>query len=107
MSGGGYGEGKALMETQRAAPMASAAPSPSMPAARTLGLPPVVGLTDPTQRPDEPITHGLPFGPGGGPEVLASTARKNTLSQTVGGLIQFDTTGELNDLYEYLVSRGL
>jgi hypothetical protein len=72
-----------------------------------MNLPPVVGLTDPTQRPDEPITHGLPFGPGGGPEVLASKARANTLSQTVGGLIEFDPTGELNDLYEYLVSRGL
>lgn len=26
----------------------------------------------PTARPDEPVTHGLPMGPGGGPEVLGN-----------------------------------
>lgn len=107
MSGGGYGEGKALLDMQRSAPMAAQQkPSaPRMPSGAN--LPPVVTLMDPTQRPDEPITHGLPFGPGGGPEVLATNTRSATLSQTVGGLIQYDSTGELSDLYEYLVSRGL
>lgn len=33
------------------------------------GLP---GLADPTQRPDEPLTAGLPMGPGPGPEALAA-----------------------------------
>jgi hypothetical protein len=28
------------------------------------------GLTDPTNRPGEPVTHGLPFGPGGGPGIF-------------------------------------
>jgi len=27
-------------------------------------------LMAPTERPDEPVTHGAPLGPGGGPEVL-------------------------------------
>ena len=27
---------------------------------------------EPTMRPDEPVTHGLPFGPGAGPEALGN-----------------------------------
>lgn len=30
----------------------------------------VPDLTDPTARPGEPVTHGLSFGPGGGPEAI-------------------------------------
>lgn len=33
-------------------------------------LPSVVPLTAGTERPDEPLTAGLPFGPGAGAEVL-------------------------------------
>lgn len=56
--------------------------SPSSPAPATSGppdlsLPPgmplpgsIPGLDAPTARPDEPLTHGAPVGPGGGPEVL-------------------------------------
>lgn len=33
--------------------------------------PPVVDLLGPSQRPDEPITAGVPFGPGPGPEAVA------------------------------------
>lgn len=29
------------------------------------------GIARPTERPNEPVTHGLPAGPGGGPEVLS------------------------------------
>jgi hypothetical protein len=66
MSGGGkYGERKALEEAQLGAPMAgnpvqtqapvmSSAPSGS----------PAVGLFDPSERPNEPVTSGLPVGPG-------------------------------------------
>lgn len=107
MAGGQYGEGQALMSAQQGAPMAASTPMARPTAPQMPTLPPVVPLTAPTERPGEPITHGLPFGPGGGPEVLARSGPQNTLSQTVGGLIQYDTTGELNDLYDYLVSRGL
>lgn len=31
---------------------------------------PLPSLTRPTERPGEPVTHGLPIGAGGGPEVL-------------------------------------
>lgn len=40
------------------------------------GPPPgALGAFDrPTERPNEPISHGLPIGPGGGPEVLSNPA---------------------------------
>lgn len=33
-------------------------------------IPPVTPLDAPTTRPQEPVTHGLPSGPGAGPEAL-------------------------------------
>lgn len=54
---GKYGESKALMEQQQGAPLAgNPAPTPSVPK--------VTGLFDATQRPQEPVTAGMPFGPG-------------------------------------------
>lgn len=46
---------------QTPAPAGGASPEP------TATLP---GLTDPTARPQEPLTHGLPTGPGAGPEAI-------------------------------------
>jgi hypothetical protein len=70
MSGGGkYGERKALEEAQGGAPMAGnpmPAQSPVMSAVPS--GPPVAGLFDPSQRPNEPVTSGLPVGPGRTPE---------------------------------------
>jgi len=59
-----YGEGQATMQQQMSAPMAgpNKTPAPSMP--------PLTALTAPTERPDEPLTHGMDFGPGPGTEVL-------------------------------------
>jgi hypothetical protein len=68
-SGGTYGEGKAMMEQQQGAPLAATPKAPKTPI--TLGnLPPVTPITAPTQYPEEPVTTGLPVGPGAGPEAL-------------------------------------
>ena len=66
--------------------------TPAPPAAAPGATPPpqgpvpgsLPGLSAPTQRPDEPVTHGLPMGPGAGPEVLMNTggnAHANVASQ--------------------------
>lgn len=68
-SGGAYGERTALNELATGAPMPSA-PQPTMPAAPMGPQIPSVGIFEPTQRPNEPITAGLPVGDGPGPEVL-------------------------------------
>lgn len=76
MSGGQYGEGQELMEMQTSAPMSesgTSAPSVRPSAGRgrasaaggsTGG---VTGLFAPSERPDEPITAGMPFGAGENP----------------------------------------
>lgn len=49
-------------------------------------------LTRPTERPNEPVTHGLPMGPGGGPEALqgvGALTRDNAVEQgTLSHLLQ-------------------
>ena len=69
-----YGEQQALTEQQQAAPLpkegtpqAQAAPRRAMPQMDVFGA---------TARPTEPVTSGLPFGPGVGPE---ETQDVNTL----------------------------
>jgi len=57
-------------EPTPAGPSASAA-QPGMAAAPQVGpAPGSLLFAHPSTRPNEPITHGMPFGPGGGPEVL-------------------------------------
>ena len=38
----------------------------------------ITPLYAPTQRPDEPITTGIPMGPGAGPEVMGMQAREDS-----------------------------
>jgi hypothetical protein len=82
MSGMPYGENMEFEAIQSSAPM-SASPSAASPRARQrsagaagrqaagMGATP---LFAPTQRPDEPVTAGAPFGPGPGP---MATQREN------------------------------
>src|ERR1044072_3488759 len=82
----GYGEQKAMMDAQAAVPVASP-PSPG-PSAPPQAGPLPGGLGDfarPSDRPHEPLTHGLPTGPGGGPEVLKTmpTAGARNLLQAM------------------------
>ena len=50
----------------------AAASSPAAPAAPPPNptVPGTLGFADPSARPGEPVQHGLPMGPGAGPEVL-------------------------------------
>ena len=69
-----YGEGQALMATQEAAPLA-AAPSieqSGMPSglASAAASQPVIGLNEPSARPNEPVTAGASMGAGPGMDAL-------------------------------------
>jgi hypothetical protein len=83
-----YGVATQQAKAQQAMPLpaggANAGPLPQSPtpggpggAPSSLGAGPMPGglgaLHAPTDRPSEPITHGLPTGAGGGPEVLTPT----------------------------------
>src|SRR5213078_1555218 len=68
-----YGEHKALIDTQQQVPIQTPAPTPTglLPPPEPQAPPaPITPLSAPTTRPQEPITAGLPTGPGPGPEAL-------------------------------------
>lgn len=68
-----YGDGVAYDAAKSGAPLATAPKSPMLSQAPQVPTPqaPVTGLFEPTQRPNEPVTHGIDMGPGGGSEVLS------------------------------------
>lgn len=94
MTGMAYGENADFQEIQAGAPMA-AAPSatPARPRKAGSSAPSVnaTPLFAPTQRPDEPITAGAPFGPGPGPSMNvpqqqnAKPSMSSTLSKIMVG----------------------
>ncbi len=73
-----YGAHQAEIQAQQAVPLQNVpAPGPASPPSPTpAGMPssPVQlgDFTRPTERPTEPVTAGLPMGPGPGPEALTS-----------------------------------
>jgi hypothetical protein len=105
ISGMAYGQGQEMMTQQQSAPMAgpnqAEAPSP-------LGasMPSVMLLTAPTERPDEPLTAGMDFGAGPGSEAL-NLPRERSLSEILASMIDIDPTGDVQELYDYVASRGL
>ena len=100
MPGLGYGEGGQNMANQQAEPLAGS-PTP------TFELPAVVRLNAPTQRPNEPITAGMDFGPGPGSEAIQIPNMAVSPSHTIRTLAQNDPTGDAELLYKALLSRGL
>lgn len=73
-TGGKYGAAKQSQQAQQAVPLAQqAGPAPVnmanvLPQAQAFQMP--TGLNAPSDRPAEPLTHGMMGGPGAGPEVL-------------------------------------
>jgi hypothetical protein len=76
---GQYGQRAAQVAAQQAVPMGSGPQMPAAPPApaapeEPYSMPQLTRLDAPTERPHEPVTHGLSVGPGGGPEVLGRNA---------------------------------
>ena len=105
-----YGEGQKTMAQQQSAPMAgpnttsNASPASAGPIARMMS--PITSLTAPTERPNEPLTAGMDFGAGPGSEAL-NLPRERPLSEVLASMIDIDPTGEVQDLYNFVASRGL
>jgi hypothetical protein len=107
ISGLPYGEGQTTMAQQQSAPMVGpnkSASSNANPLAAM--LPPITPLTAPTERADEPLTAGMDFGAGPGSEAL-NLPRERSLSEILASMIDIDPTGEVQDLYNFVASRGL
>ena len=112
-TGQAYGERGAQIAAQRAVPMARPATDmvppagPSAPAAQSAPPPgpQIVPLSDPTARPGEPVTAGLPVGPGAGPEVLGDTGGRSELRMRLGAMYMAFPTEEIRQMIEMLDSE--
>jgi hypothetical protein len=99
------------MQTQQSAPLA-AAPSieqSSMPSglASAAASQPIIPLDAPSQRADEPVTFGANAGPGPGMDALGlSSATERTVADILSEVAQYDTTGEVQALYEQALLGG-
>jgi len=70
-----YGAGVEMAAQKAGAPLAKTggvklSQAPTVSGGAGSNAPGVVGLYDPTQRPNEPITHGVDIGPGAGSEAI-------------------------------------
>jgi hypothetical protein len=93
-----YGKAKEQMDAQRAVPMGSGAVEPSVqrPVPGTLG-----GLSRRTERPNEPITAGAPFGPGMGPEAMGLAGNSNDAAlEELRMIFQMFPNDDLADLID-------
>lgn len=113
-----YGDREATLNAERTAGMAAAdtvkpAQVPSGPQAGASAPPQFSPLDAPTARPDEPVTHGVDIGAGGGPDVLAPfpavaspATGTGTMTAMLTRLAATDTTGILGRLLQAAAARN-
>ena len=99
ISGLPYGQGQATYNQQIAAPMAGTT-EPSM------GLP-LVELTAPTQRPNEPITSGIDVGPGPNSSIINLPNTQPTVLSVLRQIAQNDPSGETDLIFQTMLEKGL
>jgi hypothetical protein len=108
-----YGEGVDTAAVKSGAPLASTRGVADNVGGRPANAPtpsgPVTELFAPTTRPDEPITAGIDRGAGPGSEVLGLKAAQGSqkLSDILAKMLPYDTTGEVNVMYQNALVRGL
>lgn len=97
ISGGSYGEGQEMMALQQSGPMAADAGMP---------LPP--SLAEPTERPDEPITYGAPFGAGPNepPPITGVPPQQDAVADSVRRMYQEYPSAWLRILVQQLDEQG-
>jgi len=103
-----YGDGVAYNAAKSGAPLATAQKSPMLSQAPQVAAPqtPVTGMFEPTQRPNEPVTHGVDVGAGAGSEVLSMAKSSEKLSDTLVKMLPYDTDGSIAILYQDALARG-
>jgi len=99
-----YGQRQAMEQAQQQAPLPQQSLDQVLAAAQNHNFQPVP-LNAPTNRPYEPITHGLPIGPGGGPEVLNTPTNSTSMQLRQLAAQTGDTT--MSDLAARLEGWGL
>ena len=106
-----YGEGQETAMLNTAAPKATTrgiadnvGGRPANPVAQA----PVTPLFAPSERSTEPITAGIDLGEGPGSSALMMQSQfaQRKLSDVLAEMIPYDTTGEIQYLYQNALSRG-
>ena len=105
-----YGEGVETAAIKSGAPLAKTGDVKGMPSSevRSVAQGPITELFAPSQRPEEPITAGIDMGegPGSGALMMQSRFADRKLSDILAEMIPYDTTGEIQYLYQNALSRG-
>jgi hypothetical protein len=111
----GYGDMTQQMNDQRTAPMGGKPSLPNVPATP----PPPPGhqmpaysggdFGAPTSRPNEPVTAGVPIGPGPGPSAMPNVGARPTgaMTQMLTNLSATDATGVIASLLQAAQQRGV
>ena len=119
VSGMAYGENQAMEAIQSAAPLAASGQATARAtrrggagrstAAAARGGMSATPLFSPTQRPDEPVTAGAPFGPGAGPMPTTMYQQPQTprLSDTLRKIESASGDPTISRITEILARRGL
>jgi hypothetical protein len=105
-----YGEGIETDAIKSAAPLAKTGDVKGMPASEVRASvgEPVTPLYAPSGRTGEDITSGIDIGPGVGSSALMMQSQlgERKLSDILAEMIPYDTTGEIQYLYQNALSRG-
>jgi hypothetical protein len=108
-----YGDQKAIAEIASGAPISKTPDVKGMPMgqveAAAANAAPQQGVTPlfaPSQRPEEPVTHGIDFGPGAGSNTLQMQKSSEKLSDALVKMLPYDTSGEIAVLYQNALARG-
>ena len=96
-----YGAAAQQLQAQQAVPLSQTPPVPP-PADPTAALP---ALTGPTQRPNEPVTHGLPTGPGAGPKAIGMSAPVDPTVNLLKGMMQVYPNADLQAILAQAMSN--
>lgn len=108
-----YGDQTELAQIASGAPIAKTPDTKGMPmgqmeaaSANAASQAPVTPLFAPSQRPEEPVTHGVDMGSGAGSNVLQMRKSSEKLSDALAKMLPYDTSGEIAVLYQDALSRG-
>ena len=107
-----YGQGVEMTQQMQGAPLAKAAATPSATntdvrqAAMKAAPQPLTSLYAPTERPQEPITHGVDIGPGAGSNVLMMNSPAQNQYMSAYDLIQtLAQNPDASPTLQYLAQR--
>ena len=105
-----YGAGVEYQAQKSGAPLAKTPdvrPAPTGQVQEAASLAPVTPLYAPTERVNEPVTHGIDLGAGRGSDVLMMKKSAPKVSDTLAQMLPYDTTGEITVLYQQALARGM